>query len=210
MDTRFAHICDGIDASEAARRTSFVITDDEGIAHLVRTQFTSATSVRVAGAPPGEEVLEELAAEIGWWSPQVTEIHWGDQTRQRPDALPLSVMRLGDLTVGQLTVEDAKVAAAKRWITTPEDVVLTCCWLDDETMIVDGHSRAVAAHELGLGHVLVTRIDASSLNRETRRWCRDAGIVTVGDLAQHVVEPDTHRHGWVSRCQAWLADHTQE
>lgn len=200
MDVRFATVDDGASPEQAARRTAFVVGNT-----LATTRFVTPTVVEVAGHAPSDEAFAALADEVTWWAEQVELVRWGSRAYENPSPLTVEWVGLGSLTVGQLTVSAPKVAAARTWVRTTEDVVLTCVRLDGETMIVDGSSRAVAAHRLGLDRVGIVTGEAAALHRETRRWCRAAGIVTVADLAEHEVDDATHRRLWVDRCQAWLA-----
>lgn len=202
VEVRFATERDGVAPVQVARKLTLVAEGGDRGPVLVRTRFARPT--RLVADPVRDldpQEAEALVRFVGYWSPQVAALDLPDATRPMPHPLPVRWVRLADLTVGQLTVDRVKVRAAS-WVRSPEDVVLCACRLAGELMIVDGSTRAVAAHLAGIEKVGVVLQPASSTQHLVRQWCRTAGLVTVADLASTgMVGPRAHRKAWLDRCR---------
>lgn len=74
----------------------------------------------------------------------------------------------------------------------------------DRLVLTDGHSRALAAHRAGLDAIRVVD-DRDALDDEAYEicvgWCVDAGIRTVPDLEERVVDAVAYRREWLDRCR---------
>lgn len=81
--------------------------------------------------------------------------------------------------------------------------------IDGETVILDGHTRALVAFMSGADSLRVRsladdEVDDSNrpLYRECLRWCRADGITAVADLSDRVVSGETYEREWIDRCHA--------
>lgn len=76
--------------------------------------------------------------------------------------------------------------------------------LDGRLVMTDGHTRAFAAHLAGLKMVPIT-YEQDDLDWEAYRicvgWCRDAGITTIAELQNRVVDPGDYQILWLDRCK---------
>ena len=76
-------------------------------------------------------------------------------------------------------------------------------YLDGQIVMMDGHTRAFAAHQAGLKEVKAYW-DPDELDLEAYeicvRWCRDAGIYSVADLQGRVVGKEEYERLWEQRC----------
>ncbi len=71
-------------------------------------------------------------------------------------------------------------------------------------VMMDGHTRAFAAHLAGLDKVL-TVPESDELDWEAYNicvnWCRDAGITEISDLEDRVIDADSYETRWIGRCK---------
>ena len=76
--------------------------------------------------------------------------------------------------------------------------------LRDRTVLVDGHTRAVAAYLRGMTEIKVYW-EQDDLDWEAYDicvgWCLDEGIHGVPDLASRVVGPSEYEKLWYERCR---------
>jgi hypothetical protein len=77
--------------------------------------------------------------------------------------------------------------------------------LNGRTVLTDGHTRACAAYQGGLREVRVYW-DRDELDWEAYaicvRWCEEAGVRSVADLAGRVVDAAAYQRLWLDRCAA--------
>lgn len=81
--------------------------------------------------------------------------------------------------------------------------------LGTEIIFTDGHTRALAAYLLGLRDVFVYW-EQDDLDWEAYEicveWCRDAGIHTVVDLVDNIIESEEYELLWLKRCKEMHQD----
>jgi hypothetical protein len=81
--------------------------------------------------------------------------------------------------------------------------------LDGQTVLVDGHTRALAAFLLGRPEVPVYWED-EELDWDEYRicvgWCKKEGINTISDLKQRVVPHRDYQVLWLDRCKKMQMD----
>jgi len=79
----------------------------------------------------------------------------------------------------------------------------------DRLVLTDGHTRALAAHRAGHDEIAVVA-DEDDLDDEAYEtcvgWCRDAGITSVADLDDRVVDAEAYGRLWLDRCRALHRD----
>lgn len=116
-------------------------------------------------------------------------------------------LRLLDLHPSQLYISSCKLRAVD---------YLFCCGgasmlqplpvikLDQEWVLTDGHTRALALYLKGYQNVKVFEdpdpIDLD-MYRTAVHWCRTEGIKTIADLAPRLVEHSEFERLWIQRCQ---------
>ena len=115
-------------------------------------------------------------------------------------------MKLSQIQPSQLYVSAAKLARVQAAVDPrgpaslgPLPVVM----LGDQVVLTDGHTRALAAFLAGLEEV-PTCWDEDELDWEAYRvcvrWCREAGVHSVADLAERVVDLEAYERLWRGRC----------
>ena len=132
---------------------------------------------------------------------------------------------LGDLQPSQLLVSAAKLRAVLErldaddppaaLVTEPLPYLLPVADLgldpgvvtDGRVVLMDGHTRALAAVLTGVESVPVARASgeevlSTDVYRTCVGWCLDEGVREPADLVGRVVSHDRHREAWVERCQA--------
>lgn len=76
--------------------------------------------------------------------------------------------------------------------------------VDADYVLVDGHTRALAAHLAGADRLRVAVDDPAdaplSLYARCVGWCREAGLSTPADFVGRIVSADTHEREWIGRC----------
>ena len=85
--------------------------------------------------------------------------------------------------------------------------------IDGELALIDGHSRAYAAHENDSSSIAAEYRHLSEIEGDSRLYIHihragpGRGIRTIADLADRIVSPAEHRRLWIGYCQGWLAEH---
>ncbi len=73
-----------------------------------------------------------------------------------------------------------------------------------EVVMMDGHTRALAASLQGLSHVRAYW-DEDDLDMEAYgicvEWCKTEGVTSVADLLGRVVSSEDYRRLWLERCR---------
>jgi len=88
----------------------------------------------------------------------------------------------------------------------PEYDPVTVARVDDEWLLLDGHSRAFCA--LLAGETTIRVHDASDdpdvdpeIYRTCREWCRERSVEAVGDLVGDVRSAERYEDEWLGRCE---------
>lgn len=109
----------------------------------------------------------------------------------------------------QLYLDASRLRDALEWFDAdePEYDPIPLLHLDGEVVLSDGHTRAFCAYLAGAEELsVVDDPDRDELNlplyRECVRWCREASLATVGDLAGRLVSEATFERKWIERCQS--------
>lgn len=123
-----------------------------------------------------------------------------------------SMLQFAYMQPSRLYICEGKIAQVKQWF-TPND--LTCFppipikVLDEQLVMTDGHTRAVAALQSGLLEVpFVWETDELDwdMYRACVAACKEQGINQPGDLLRRVVNADTYRLQWEDWCDRMQAD----
>lgn len=125
------------------------------------------------------------------------------------------------LYVSQLYVSRSKLQAVQSWL-TPE-TLQTCTPLpvydfgDGKLTLTDGHTRAFALLLMGQRCPIcydteetVTGPAGRTAYQMAIAWCRTAGICTVQDLRERVVEEEQYKRWWLDRCKQAFAQFGQQ
>ncbi|MGD0979824.1 MAG: ParB N-terminal domain-containing protein [Candidatus Bathyarchaeia archaeon] len=81
--------------------------------------------------------------------------------------------------------------------------------LDNQIVLVDGHTRAFAAFLLGLSEIPVYWEDEELDWDEYRtcvKWCKEEGIITISDLKKRVIPHKDYEVLWLDRCKKMQTD----
>ena len=124
----------------------------------------------------------------------------------------LRLAPLHELQPSQLYVSSAKLGAVLAGWPDRDPEALTPVPVKrhgDRLVATDGHTRALAAHRAGLVAIPVVP-DEDDLDDEAYEicvgWCVEAGIRSVADLDERVVEPEAYESLWLDRCRAMHRD----
>ncbi|MFC4449904.1 hypothetical protein [Halorussus aquaticus] len=110
----------------------------------------------------------------------------------------------------QLYLNGLKLSFVTQWFdfADPNYDPLPVRKIGGDWTLTDGHTRAFAASLSGADELRVVR-DTDDLPmdvyRECVRWCDEAGVTEIADLAGRVLNDDDFDEKWVARCRA-LAD----
>lgn len=115
---------------------------------------------------------------------------------------------LDDLQPSQLYISSDKLAAVERSMHELEnwhDVLVPVKRLTSKTVLIDGHTRALAAFRQGR-RAIWAYWETEELDWEAYRicmqWCVDEGIQSVVDLKARIVTEKPYKELWLKRCRA--------
>lgn len=116
------------------------------------------------------------------------------------------LMRLDKIQPSQLFISSAKLSKIIETLdpAKPDTIdPIPIKKLEDKIFFTDGHTRAFAAHLLGLSKIRVFW-DKDELDWEAYRicvdWCRKEGISTIADLKNRIVSSEDYELLWLRRC----------
>jgi hypothetical protein len=119
------------------------------------------------------------------------------------------VMALGKIQPSQLFISTEKLAAVLRDFDPAHLEPIPIKRQGDDVVMTDGHTRAFAAFLSGLAEVPVVW-DEEDLDWEAYEicveWCKQDGILTVGDLVGRVIGPADCQQRWLGRCRKMHQD----
>ena len=120
-------------------------------------------------------------------------------------------MRLDSIQPSQLYICSEKLEAVMQILKTKHGSLepIPVKKLGNETVFVDGHTRAFAAYLLGLSEVNVYWED-EKLDWDEYAvcvdWCKQEGIRTIADLKNRVVHEKEYEELWHKRCEKMQQD----
>jgi hypothetical protein len=116
-------------------------------------------------------------------------------------------LRLDAIQPSQLYISAEKLAAIEaEWDASDPDALppIPIKRLDGREVATDGHTRGVALLRAGYEETWAVW-DEDDLDWEAYRicvdWCRDAGLRTMHDLVDRIVDPDAYQRLWLDRCR---------
>ena len=116
------------------------------------------------------------------------------------------LMAIRDLQPSQLYINQEKLdhlLVAVKFCTVDDVPAIPVKIMEGRWVMTDGHTRAFAAHLLGLQEIPVY-FDLDELDWEAYNiciaWCLDRGIHSVADLQGSVVSSDNYQRLWLDRC----------
>ena len=113
-----------------------------------------------------------------------------------------------ELQPSQLYLCDEKLAVVVESFDCkePEYEPIQIATIDGDLVVLDGHHRALAARLAGADDVRVVRTSDfdPAPYRTCRKWCLDAGIESIDDLAGRVLDRERYEERWIDRCQKEL------
>lgn len=115
---------------------------------------------------------------------------------------PTFKLSLEQIQPSQLYICDDKLESVKdNWESTEPIPIKK---LNGEIIFTDGHTRAFYAYQKGLTEIEVYW-DEDELDWEAYQicvdWCRDAGIFTIADLENRIVNQQDYEKMWYDRCR---------
>ena len=122
-----------------------------------------------------------------------------------PFAVPLA-----DLQPTQLYLCDEKLLVVLEWFNAdgPDYDPLPVTDIHGDLVALDGHHRAFAALLAGADDVRVVRASDVDLApyRTCVKWCQEAGIDSIADLAGRVLDRESYEEEWIERCEDAFGD----
>lgn len=119
-------------------------------------------------------------------------------------------MELNKIQPSQLYISKQKLAKIKENF-NPKDLstlkVIPIKKIDNEIFYTDGHTRAFAAYQADLKKIPVIWEDEDldwELYHICINWCKDAGIYSIADLSDRVVDQKKYEILWYKRCHKLL------
>jgi hypothetical protein len=115
------------------------------------------------------------------------------------------LMKLDAIQPSQLYICSEKLEIVMQILRTDPDSLepIPIKKLGNETVFVDGHTRALAAYLLGFSEVNVYWED-EELDWDAYAvcvdWCKHEGIRTIADLRNRVVHEKEYEELWYKRC----------
>ena len=115
-------------------------------------------------------------------------------------------MKISDIQPSQLYISKKKLAKVKEKF-NPKDLstleVIPITKIGNNVYYTDGHTRAFAAHQAGFKEIPVIWEDEEldwELYKICIKWCKDAGIYSIADLRDRVVDQKDYEILWYKRC----------
>ena len=113
-------------------------------------------------------------------------------------------IKLDAMQPSQLYISSAKLAQVTADVELGEIEPVPVKKLDGETVMTDGHTRALVALLAGAGEVQAVW-DTDELDWEAYRicvaWCKAEGVRTIADLRERIVGPAEYEALWHERCR---------
>lgn len=106
----------------------------------------------------------------------------------------------------QLFLSGRKLHDASGWFDfdEPRYDPLPVLYVDDELVLIDGHTRAYLAHLAGADDLLVVDTSDEDHPRELYgdcvAWCKVRNLTSVADFTGRVVSHETYERRWIGRC----------
>ena len=124
-------------------------------------RIVAADTAVVTGCP--EKHLAALIEAFRFNAPHITRfVGTDDRPLTRLPPVKTFLVRLRDIQPSQFYADEDKLRAVRSFIASPEDVVIPLTPYQGRYASLDGHTRMVAARELGFTHVtgFLTQADA--------------------------------------------------
>lgn len=115
-------------------------------------------------------------------------------------------MKFNDIQPSQLYISKKKLTKIKKKfnltdISTLEAIPIKK--LGNEIFYTDGHTRAFAAYQAGFKEIPVVWEDEEldwEMYEICIKWCKDAGIYTIADLSDRIIDQKEYKFLWYKRC----------
>lgn len=122
--------------------------------------------------------------------------------------------KITELQPSQLYLSEKKLEVIKNWLKSlesfKEPILVRRFSNSEKLVIVDGHTRAFAALQLGMTEIPVA-FDEEELSENLTdlyetcvNWCQTENISTVKDLAHKILASEDYEINWIQRCQEEL------
>jgi len=115
-------------------------------------------------------------------------------------------MKVSDIQPSQLYISKKKLAKIKEKFNSKDLSTLEVIpikKIGKEIFYTDGHTRAFAAYQAGFKEIPVIWEDEEldwELYKICIKWCKDAGIYSITDLSDRVVDQKDYEILWYKRC----------
>ena len=115
-------------------------------------------------------------------------------------------MKLSEIQPSQLYISKKKLAKIKEKFNSKDLSTLELIpikKIGKEIFYTDGHTRAFAAYQAGFKEIPVIWENEEldwELYKICIKWCKDAGIYSIADLSDRVVDQKDYEILWYKRC----------
>ncbi|MFX0003380.1 MAG: hypothetical protein ACFE9C_08820 [Candidatus Hodarchaeota archaeon] len=115
-------------------------------------------------------------------------------------------MMYTDIQPSQLYISKEKLVKVKK-IINPKDLsplkAIPIKKIGQEIFYTDGHTRALAIYQAGFKEIPVIWEDEEldwEMYEICIKWCKDAGIYSIADLGDKIIEQKDYEILWYKRC----------
>lgn len=158
--------------------------------------------------------LEKFAKPVEQAVCMVTREEWISKVGMSTD---VKLVNIAELRPNNWFLNKARVDAVREaWQRGEQDRLPPVCvtWIDGQLSLVDGHARTYVAFENGASEIPAEMVPLEdiegmqALYEHIHREGPNMGILSIGDLAGRILEPEEHRVRWVGYCTEWIERHS--
>lgn len=115
-------------------------------------------------------------------------------------------MKYSDIQPSQLYISKNKLAKVKKKFNSTDISTLEAIpikKLGNQIFYTDGHTRAFAAYQAGFKEIPLVWEDEEldwEMYEICIKWCKDAGIYSIADLSDRIIDQKEYKILWYKRC----------
>jgi hypothetical protein len=115
-------------------------------------------------------------------------------------------MKYSDIQPSQLYISKKKLAKVKKKFNSTDISTLEAIpikKIGNQIFYTDGHTRAFAAYQAGFKEIPLVWEDEEldwEMYEICIKWCKDAGIYSIADLSDRIIDQKEYKFLWYKRC----------
>ena len=115
-------------------------------------------------------------------------------------------MKYSDIQPSQLYISKKKLTKIKKKFNSTDISTLEAIpikKIGNQIFYTDGHTRAFAAYQAGFKEIPLVWEDEEldwEMYEICIKWCKDAGIFTIADLSERIIDQKEYKFLWYKRC----------